>query len=150
MIVRKATIEDAALIANFQMAMALETEQLILEPGIVDSGVKAVFEDPNRGNYYVAENNGEVIGSLLTTFEWSDWRNGTVLWIQSVYVLPQYRRHGAYRSMYGHLQELVLKDSSLRGIRLYADISNTPAHLTYLKMGMNADHYQTFEWIKSD
>ena len=150
MIVRKATIDDASIIVSFQLAMAEETEHLILEPMIVDAGVKAVFEDPNRGNYYVAENNGEVVGSLLTTFEWSDWRNGTVLWIQSVYVLPEYRRHGIYRSMYSYLQQLVLNDNSLRGIRLYADISNTPAHLTYLKMGMNADHYQTFEWIKAN
>ena len=148
MIVRKAIKEDAELIAAFQLAMALETEQLILDPQIVDCGVRAVFDDPNRGNYYVAEINGEVIGSLLTTFEWSDWRNGTVLWIQSVYILPQYRRHGAYRNMYRYLQEMVLNNQNLRGIRLYADISNTPAHLTYLKMGMNADHYQTFEWIK--
>jgi GNAT superfamily N-acetyltransferase len=148
MIVRKAIKEDAELIAAFQLAMALETEQLILDPHIVDCGVRAVFEDPNRGNYYVAEIDGEVISSLLTTFEWSDWRNGTVLWIQSVYVLPQYRRHGVYRKMYRYLQEMVLNDNNLRGIRLYADISNTPAHLTYLKMGMNADHYQTFEWIK--
>ena len=148
MIVRKAIKEDAGLITAFQLAMALETEQLILDPHIVDCGVRAVFEDPNRGNYYVAEIDGEVISSLLTTFEWSDWRNGTVLWIQSVYVLPQYRRHGVYRKMYRYLQEMVLNDNNLRGIRLYADISNTPAHLTYLKMGMNADHYQTFEWIK--
>jgi GNAT superfamily N-acetyltransferase len=148
MLTRKAIKEDAGLIAAFQLAMALETEQLILDPQIVDGGVRAVFDDPNRGNYYVAEFNGEVIGSLLTTFEWSDWRNGTVLWIQSVYVLPQFRRHGVYRNMYRYLQEMVLNDNNLRGIRLYADISNTPAHLTYLKMGMNADHYQTFEWIK--
>jgi len=148
MIVRKAIIEDAHTIASFQLAMALETEQLMLDPDVVDKGVKAVFDDPALGNYYVAVINGEVIASLLTTYEWSDWRNGTVLWIQSVYVLPQHRRKGAYRNMYRHLQEMVKADSSLRGIRLYADISNITAHHTYLDLGMNADHYLTFEWMK--
>lgn len=146
--VREAIPEDARVIAAFQLAMASETEQLILDPVVVDKGVKAVFDDPSRGKYYVTEKNGEVIGSLLTTYEWSDWRNGTVLWIQSVYVLPPHRRLGAYRKMYRFLQEKVLSDPGLRGIRLYADMSNTNAHATYIAMGMSADHYQTFEWMK--
>jgi ribosomal protein S18 acetylase RimI-like enzyme len=149
MIVRKAVAEDTNIIASFQLAMALETEQLMLDPDVVDKGVLAVFENPARGNYYVAEINGEVAGSLLTTYEWSDWRNGTVLWIQSVYVLPQHRRKGVYRNMYRYLQEMVMSDNTLRGIRLYVDISNIGAHRTYMILGMNADHYQTFEWMKS-
>jgi ribosomal protein S18 acetylase RimI-like enzyme len=149
MIVRKAVAEDANIIASFQLDMALETEQLMLDPDVVDKGVLAVLENPARGNYYVAEINGEVAGSLLTTYEWSDWRNGTVLWIQSVYVLPQHRRKGVYKSMYRYLQEMVMSDNTLRGIRLYVDISNIGAHRTYINLGMNADHYQTFEWMKS-
>jgi ribosomal protein S18 acetylase RimI-like enzyme len=148
MIVREATQNDARIIAAFQLAMALETEQLMLDPDVVDKGVRAVFDDPGKGKYYVTEINGEVIGSLMTTFEWSDWRNGTVLWIQSVYILPQFRRKGAYRKMYLFLQEKVLSDQSLRGIRLYVDKSNTRAQTTYQDLGMNADHYQTFEWMK--
>ncbi len=146
--VRKAVAEDALVIAAFQLAMAAETEQLMLDPEVVDQGVLAVFNNPGYGIYYVVEINGEVAGSLLTTFEWSDWRNGIVLWIQSVYVLPGYRRRGAYKSMYRFLQEMVMNDKNLRGIRLYADKSNVAAHQTYLKLGMNADHYQTFEWMK--
>ena len=148
MIVREATHDDARIIAYFQLAMASETEQLMLDPDVVDKGVGAVFDDPGKGKYYVTEINGEVIGSLMTTYEWSDWRNGTVLWIQSVYILPQYRRKGAYRKMYLFLQEKVLSDYSLRGIRLYVDKSNSRAQITYLDLGMNADHYQTFEWMK--
>lgn len=148
MIVRSALKEDARVIASFQLAMAMETEQLVLDPETVDKGVMAVFNNPSLGSYYVAEKEGEVIGSLLTTYEWSDWRNGTVLWIQSVYVLPQHRRQGVYRHLYGYLQQLVLADPALRGIRLYADKSNVNAHKTYQNLGMSADHYQTFEWMK--
>ena len=148
MIVREATPADAPHIAGFQMAMASETEQLMLDPVTVDKGVRAVFDDPGKGKYYVTEKSGEVIGSLLTTYEWSDWRNGTVLWIQSVYVLPRYRRHGAYRKMYRFLQEKVMSETNLRGIRLYADVSNFTAHTVYVNLGMNGGHYRTFEWMK--
>jgi len=106
------------------------------------------LNDPHKGQYYVAEIQGEVIGSLLTTFEWSDWRNGTVLWIQSVYVKPQFRRKGVYSNLYLHLKKEVLENPMLKGIRLYADKSNVAAHKTYRKLGMNPDHYTTFEWLK--
>jgi ribosomal protein S18 acetylase RimI-like enzyme len=148
MIVREANREEARLIAAFQLAMAAETEELMLNTEVVDKGVLAVFDDPSKGKYYVTTYKGEVIGSLMTTYEWSDWRNGTVLWIQSVYVLPQYRRLGAYRKMYRFLQDTVISDPHLRGIRLYVDKSNTPAQSTYISLGMNAEHYQTFEWMK--
>jgi ribosomal protein S18 acetylase RimI-like enzyme len=148
MIVREASRKDAHIIAAFQLAMASETEQLILDPDVVDKGVNAVFDDPGKGKYYVTEMNAEVIGSLMTTYEWSDWRNGTVLWIQSVYILPQHRRKGAYRKMYRFLQEMVYTDQNLRGIRLYVDKSNAPAQDTYRDLGMNAEHYRTYEWMK--
>lgn len=146
--VRKATIKDHEKLVKFQLEMARETEgiELHLEP--VERGVEAVLKDPNKGNYFVAEINGEVVSSLLTTFEWSDWRNGTVLWIQSVYVMPQYRRRGVYRSMYAHIKTMVLSADDLKGIRLYADKSNLAAHKTYENLGMNKDHYITFEWLK--
>jgi ribosomal protein S18 acetylase RimI-like enzyme len=148
MIVREATHDDARIIAAFQLAMASETEQLMLDPDVVDKGVDAVFDDSGKGKYYITEMNGEVIGSLMTTYEWSDWRNGTVLWIQSVYILPRHRRKGAYRKMYRFLQEMVYADQNLRGIRLYVDKSNASAQATYRDLGMNAEHYQTYEWMK--
>ncbi len=147
-IVREARLQDISVIANFQLAMAWETEKLELDPEVVSFGVKAVFEDSSKGVYYVADMDGEIVGSLLTTFEWSDWRNGTVLWIQSVYVKPGYRRRGIYSRMYSHLKEQVMSDPHLRGIRLYADVSNHMAHKVYEALGMNSEHYKTYEWMK--
>ncbi len=146
--VRKATINDLQSIVSFQLAMANETEGIDLDKATVEKGVEAVLLDSNKGNYYVAEINKQVVSSLLTTFEWSDWRNGTILWIQSVYVLPDFRRKGVYRSMYSYIKEMVLNNDKLNGIRLYADKSNYPAQKTYETLGMNQDHYVTFEWLK--
>lgn len=148
MIVRKASLADHPHIVEFQLAMAKETEGIELDEAIVQKGVEAVIKDENKGNYYVAERNNEVLASLLTTFEWSDWRNGTILWIQSVYVKADFRRKGVYRKMYAHIKDLVLNDENLNGIRLYADKSNHAAQLTYEKLGMSQDHYVTFEWLK--
>lgn len=148
MIVRKAKTEDLKSILEFQIAMAKETENIELYRPSVEKGVAAVFNDLSKGQYYVAEFEEKIVGSLLTTFEWSDWRNGTILWIQSVYVLPQFRRKGIYRSLYSHVKELVLNNNNLNGIRLYADKSNHAAHKTYQNLGMSPDHYITFEWLK--
>ncbi|MFO7932684.1 MAG: GNAT family N-acetyltransferase [Bacteroidales bacterium] len=148
MFVRKANKEDISSIVQFQLAMAEETENIELNHPTVEKGVTAVLNDPAKGRYYVAEENGKVIGSLLTTYEWSDWRNGTVLWIQSVYILPAFRRKGIYSNMYSHLKNLVLKTGNLNGIRLYANKKNKAAHKTYQKLGMSQEHYITFEWLK--
>jgi len=148
MIVRQATRSDSASIVEFQLSMAWETEELKLNEPTVIKGVAAVFEDPAKGIYYVAETDGKVVGSLLTTFEWSDWRNGTVLWIQSVYVRPEYRKRSIFSKLYKHIQEKVNGNPDLRGIRLYADKTNIPAHGVYEHLGMTAEHYQMFEWMK--
>ena len=148
MIVRKATTEDLNSIVEFQILMARETEEIVLDISIVTKGVLAVLNDKSKGQYYLAEIDNKIASSLLTTFEWSDWRNGTVLWIQSVFVLPEYRRMGVYRSMYSFVKKQVIKDPSLKGIRLYADKSNYQAHKTYKTLGMSPDHYITFEWLK--
>lgn len=148
MIIRRANITDLSSIVEFQIAMALETEQLQLHEPTVVKGVEAVFADPSKGTYYVAETNGQVVGSLLTTYEWSDWRNGTVLWIQSVYVRPKFRKQSIFSSLYKHILELVTLSSDLRGIRLYADKTNTSAHGVYEHLGMTAEHYRMYEWMK--
>ena len=148
MIVRKATSGDLASIVDFQLLMATETEEILLDKNVVTKGVSAVLNDRLKGQYYIAELEGKVVSSLLTTFEWSDWRNGTVLWIQSVYVLQEFRRKGIYRSMYSFIKEEVLNDVNLKGIRLYADKSHYPAQKTYKSLGMSPDHYVTFEWLK--
>jgi len=146
--IRKASHADIETIAQFQAEMAMETESLTLNPAILRQGVKAVLDDESKGTYYVFEVDNRIISSLLITYEWSDWRNGTVMWIQSVYVLPQYRRRGVYRKMYSFLQNLVYDNPDLKGIRLYVDKTNTRAQATYWELGMNAEHYQTFEWMK--
>jgi len=148
MIIRQAKETDAASIVAFQLAMAWETEQLQLHEPTVTKGVAAVFSDPSKGTYYVAETEGKVVGSLLTTFEWSDWRNGTVLWIQSVYVLPGFRKRSIFSRLYKHIQEKVAANTDLRGIRLYADKTNIPAQGVYEHLGMTSEHYQMYEWMK--
>lgn len=148
--VRQATINEHQAIVEFQLAMANETEGIELDRPTVEKGVKAVINDSTKGKYYIAEIDGQVTGSLLTTFEWSDWRNGTILWIQSVYVRPEFRRKGVYRNMYAHIKSLVLNAENLNGIRLYADKTNHSAQRTYETLGMNQDHYATFEWMKQE
>lgn len=147
-LIRPAVPADAGAIAEFQIAMALETENLVLDREICSAGVRAVFDDPARGRYLVAELDGRVIGSTLVTYEWSDWRNGMVWWIHSVYVVPEGRGKGVFSQLYRHLQSLA-RESGVRGIRLYVDKSNTAAQRVYEKLGMNGEHYHLYEWMNS-
>jgi len=145
---RSATSTDVPAIVEFQIAMARETEDLPLDRQVVSQGVAAVLENATRGRYYVAESDQRVIGCLLITYEWSDWRNGSVWWIQSVYVLPEFRRQGIYAGLYAHVKELANADPHVRGIRLYVDRRNERAQIVYSRLGMNGEHYQVFEWMK--
>lgn len=138
------------MIAAFQVAMARETEELDLDPPTVDRGVRAVFEDPAKGCYLVAEEQGRVVACLLTLPEWSDWRNGTVLWIHSVYVVPEARGSGVFRAMYQYLVDEVGSDPGLRGLRLYVDRRNRAAQATYRRLGMSDQHYLLFEWLRDE
>ena len=145
---RDAVPDDATIIIEFQLAMARETEELDLDRDILTRGVQAVFADPSKGRYFVAEHGGRVIGSLMITYEWSDWRNGTVWWIQSVYVIPDFRRRGIYAGLYAHVRALVEPKPEIRGIRLYVDNRNTAAQQVYTRLGMEGEHYRVFEWMK--
>ncbi len=145
---READVTDAGAVADFQRAMARETEEIELDAGVVARGVRAVFEERSRGRYFVAEAEGKVISSLLITYEWSDWRNGNVWWIQSVYVRPEFRRRGVWARMYEHVKGIALDDPNVRGIRLYVDRRNTAAQDVYRRCGMNGEHYLVFEWMK--
>lgn len=136
-------------IANFQVLMALETEQLELNKETVLKGVESVFDKPELGRYFVVIKDGKVVASLLITYEWSDWRNANVWWIQSVYVLPVFRRTGIFKLMYQHIQSIVEKDENVGGIRLYVDKTNKKAQKTYENVGLNGNHYQLYEWMKS-
>ncbi len=146
---REGTPSDVSVIVDFQVAMALETEELELDRDACTRGVQGVFDDPSRGRYFLAESKGTVIASLMITYEWSDWRNGNVWWIQSVYVVPSFRGQRVYAGLYSHVQQLVQKDDGIRGIRLYVDRRNVPAQQVYTRLGMNGEHYQVFEWMKT-
>jgi len=146
-LIRKAKPSDAASIIDFQIKMAWETEEMKLIPEIVTEGVQAVFEDPSRGQYYVAEDNGRIIASLLITFEWSDWRNCNVWWFQSVYVVPEFRRKGVFRKMYNHIRQLA-EEQDIAGLRLYVETKNIRAQKTYEALEMSSEHYNFYEWMR--
>ncbi len=147
--IRAAKFKELETIAEFQMLMAQETENLKLSKDDILLGIEAVFEDPGKGKYYVAtDEEDEAIACLLVTPEWSEWRNGTVLWIQSVYVTETWRGKGIFKQLYSQLKILVEEDPALVGLRLYVDKTNTNAQAVYEKLGMNGDHYKLFEWIK--
>ncbi|MBC76729.1 MAG: GNAT family N-acetyltransferase [Halobacteriovoraceae bacterium] len=145
--IHSATPEDLGIIVQAQLDMALETENLALDKSRVQKGVKAVFEDPKKGKYYKATVDGEFAGCLLTTFEWSDWRNSYCLWIQSVFVPKNQRGRGVFKSFYLYLKDMVKSDSDLCGLRLYVDKTNKDAQKVYQKVNMSNEHYELFEWL---
>lgn len=142
--IREAYREDAETIISFQQLMAMETEGMKLEHSTISGGVMAVFNDPSKGTYYVAESDNKVVASLLITPEWSDWRNSYIWWFQSVYVIPEQRRKGIFREMYIFIKEAALKDN-IPGLRLYVEKDNVRAQQTYEAMGMDGEHYKLFE-----
>ena len=146
-VIRKAAPSDTSSIIDFQLKMAWETEELKLDPETIKKGVNAVFENNSRGQYYVAEEDGNLIASLLITNEWSDWRNCNVWWLQSVYVLPEYRRHGVFRQMYNHIR-LLAEKNDIAGLRLYVETKNSAAKKTYESLGMSSEHYSFYEWMR--
>lgn len=146
-IIRKAELADVPSIVDFQIRMAMETEDLELIPEAVLKGVNGVFEVPSRGQYYVAELTGKVVASLLITYEWSDWRNCNVWWFQSVYVLPEFRRMGIFRQMYMYIRSLA-EEQGIAGLRLYVETKNQKAKKTYEALGMSSEHYSFYEWMR--
>jgi GNAT superfamily N-acetyltransferase len=145
---RDANLSDAETIVDFQVAMASETERIRLSRDVCQAGVRGVFADSQRGRYFVAEEGGRVIASLLVTYEWSDWRNGTIWWLQSVYVVPEVRGRGAFSGLYRHVQQLAWAAPDVRGLRLYVDERNTAAQTVYQRLGMAAGHYRVLEAMK--
>ena len=143
--IRRAQPAEAKIIAGFQQAMAIETEDKVLPESVIVNGVQRLMDRPELGFYLVAESAGEVVGSLMITFEWTDWRNGLFWWIQSVYVRPDARRQGIYSSLYRYAQDLAADDQDVRGIRLYVEVENVGAQKTYEKLGMARCQYQMYE-----
>ena len=148
-IIRKAVTQDIKTIVGFNQDMALETESITLDEGKLVSGVKGVFEDPERGFYIVCEIEGIVRACLMITCEWSDWRNGTFWWIQSVFVHKKYRNQGLYRLMYEFIKTQIDSDDQTVGVRLYVDEDNAMAQNVYMRLGMKKSNYQLFEYSKT-
>jgi ribosomal protein S18 acetylase RimI-like enzyme len=146
--IRLATPADAAVLTEFNAAMALETERKELLPEVIGAGVRSLLGKQGSGFYVVAEAEGRVIGALLVTKEWSDWRNGDFWWIQSVYVRPDWRRKGVYKALYRHIQQLAAQDPAVCGFRLYVERENARAQETYRNLGMKQTHYLVFEELK--
>lgn len=142
--ISRGTINDIEAITGFQIAMAMESEGTILEENKVRSGVTAAMEDESKGIYVVARTDGKPIASLMITREWSDWNNGWYWWIQSVYVLPEYRGQGIFRAMYTKVIDMA-KEQSVAQVRLYVDRHNTNAQKVYQKLGMEECHYLMYE-----
>lgn len=143
------TIRDSARVdiphlVEWNAAMARETEGKTLDRDVLARGVAAVFDDPRRGFYLVAERDGEPVGCLLITFEWSDWRNGDWWWLQSVYVVSNARRGGVFRALYAEVERRARAAPGVIGLRLYVERDNARAQKTYAALGMDEELYRMF------
>lgn len=135
---------DIEAIVRFQADMAMESEGTMLDMDRLTLGVTSAINDEQKGTYLVARANDTPIGSLMVTREWSDWNNMWYWWIQSVYVLPEYRNQGVYRAMYATLKDMA-KENGVSQVRLYADRTNHSAQQVYRRLGMTESHYLMFE-----
>ena len=146
--IRLARRGDAGELAAFNRAMALETEGKLLYPAVSGAGVRYLLSHPAAGFYVVAEWRRKVIAGLMITTEWSDWRNGSFWWIQSVYVQPEFRRRGVYGRLYRFVQALARKRRAVCGFRLYVERNNRRAQAAYRASGMERTDYLVFEQLK--
>jgi GNAT superfamily N-acetyltransferase len=142
--IRPATRADIPQLVDWNAAMARETEAKALDRAVLARGVEGVFDSPRRGRYLVAESGGRAVGSLLVTYEWSDWRCGDFWWIQSVYVMPAARRGGVFRALYAAVRERA-RTAGAVGLRLYVETENHRAQHTYADLGMAPCHYLMYE-----
>ncbi|MGL4462992.1 MAG: GNAT family N-acetyltransferase [Planctomycetia bacterium] len=145
LVVRPAVAADAAVIVAYNAALALESEAKHLHEPTLAAGVAAVLNDPSLGRYFVADRDGAVVGQLMLTHEWSDWRNGMIWWIQSVYVAPTDRGKGVYNRLHDHVRRLADATPSVIGLRLYVELRNTKAQRTYFRQGMTQSGYVVLE-----
>ncbi|MFQ6370753.1 N-acetyltransferase family protein [Shewanella sp. YIC-542] len=145
--IRKGRSEDISALVSFNQAMAEETEGLQLDGTTLERGVTTMINQPQRGFYLVAEQQGQIVASLMVTFEWSDWRAANYYWIQSVYVTPACRRQGIYRKLYQTVKEMAAAEGGVASFRLYVEHDNYRAQKTYRALGMEQSHYLMFEEV---
>ncbi len=138
--------KDRDIVANFQVEMALETENMNLDEEVVKKGIDYLLENSHVGKYLVVKIKDEIVACTLCLYEWSDWRNGNVIWIHSVYVKKSYRKQGIFKKIYNFLKDKV-ENGEFRGLRLYVDKSNVKAQKVYNSLGMSNKHYELYEWL---
>lgn len=143
--IRIAQTDDIDSLVDFNQKMALETEGKHLDGGTLKSGVEAVFHDEGKGFYVVTEDAGAILGGLMVTFEWSDWRNKWFWWIQSVYIVPEARGKGIYRQMYDFVKARAKDNGNICGFRLYVEKDNSSAQRVYERVGMESSPYLMYE-----
>ncbi|MDH3587666.1 MAG: GNAT family N-acetyltransferase [Gammaproteobacteria bacterium] len=143
--IRDATPGDAEIIADFNSRLAFETEGMRLSPEVINRGVETLLADQSKGRYWVAQADSRVVGQIMVTYEWSDWRNGMIWWIQSVYVHGDYRRSGVFSLLYRHVESLARRDPQVSGIRLYVERDNARARRTYESLGMDMTDYRVMQ-----
>jgi ribosomal protein S18 acetylase RimI-like enzyme len=143
--IRTGQTTDLQALVNFNQAMALETENLQLDSDTLTLGVSTLLDHPEKGCYLVAELGGEILGSLMVTFEWSDWRAKNYFWIQSVYIRPENRRQGIYGKLYQAVKDLAKKQGGAASFRLYVENENIAAQKTYEALGMEQSYYLMYE-----
>lgn len=143
-LIRRGEMRDLTVITTFNIQMALETEQKKLDPYLVTAGVRAAMQDENKGIYFVVEIEDRVVGQLMITHEWSDWRNGDIWWIQSVYVHPDHRRQGIFKALHNYTRDAAIKAGAVM-LRLYVEKENTRAQGVYTNLGMSLPGYMVME-----
>lgn len=147
LVIRSAQFDDWPTIADFNTRLADETEGKRLEPDTIAQGVRTLLSQPQHGRYFVACIQGRVVGQIMHTREWSDWRNGEIWWLQSVYVVSEFRQRGVFRALFAHLQSLAQASSDVIGLRLYVEEHNTRAQEAYLTLGLKRAGYTVMEHI---
>lgn len=150
LLIRQAEPDDEDVVADFNCRLAWESESKRLDAPTVQLGVREILNNPRRGRYFVACLDGRIVGQLMHTFEWSDWRNGDIWWLQSVYVHPDFRRRGVFRALMNHLQTEATASPDVAGLRLYVEEHNTAAQETYVRLGLKAAGYVVMERLKTD
>ena len=143
--IRPATSEDSDVVVDFNRRLAEESEGKKLDAALLRAGVAQALTDPHKTLYFLAEDAGLVIGQIMITTEWSDWRNGWFWWIQSVYVRPEARRRGVFRTLFEHVSHAARQDPTVIGLRLYVDHQNHAAQATYRRLGMVETGYLVLE-----
>ena len=143
--IRQGQQSDLSALVQFNQAMANETEGLVLDEQTLSLGVKTLLDHPEKGFYLVAEAEGQILGSLMVTYEWSDWRAKDYYWIQSVYIRPQNRRQGIYGKLYQAVKEIAEKNGGAASFRLYVEQENSKAQQTYQALGMEKSYYLMYE-----